>query len=97
MGFRNPQQQAMTVGQLSVYGVSDEVLDKLEDIDDLARAMAELAGRQVEVTCKAKDRGDGVWTNVTTSRGANGSSDVQPDLTDFKEPVAAQSDDDIPF
>ena len=79
MGFRSPQQAAMSAGQLSVYGVPDEVLDNLDDVDDLGRHMAELAGLEVEVSCKSRDNGDGVWTNVNTSYPRE--SDVPGDTT----------------
>ena len=50
MGFGSPQQQAINAGQLSVYGLSDEAIDNLDDVDDLAREMNELVGTEVEVS-----------------------------------------------
>jgi hypothetical protein len=72
MGFKSPQQAAMSAAQLSLYGV--ENLDDLEGVDDLAAAMAELEGVHAQVTCKARQGGDGVWTNITGSR--TGRSDI---------------------
>ena len=88
MGFRTPQQAQMSAGQLSLYGLTDEQLDNLEDIYDLARHMAELAGVRVHVTCKSRDNGDGVWTNVTGSRARVPESDVPADQTGLFEPAA---------
>ena len=104
MGFRSPQQAKMTAAQLSVYGVPDEVLDNLEDIDDLARHMAELAGIEIEVTCKSRnpnDPSDGVWTNITSSRGhRRDNGDVPADregLATGAVPRSGVYDDDPPF
>ena len=80
LGFRTPQQAQMNVAQLSVYGLDDEQIDDVEDADDLARHMAELAGVEVEVSCKSRDSGDGVWTSVNFSRG-HGNGDVPADTT----------------
>jgi hypothetical protein len=105
MGFRSPQQAQMSAAQLSLYGLSDEQLDNLEDIDDLAAHMAELAGVEVEVSCKSRANGDGVWTNVTSSRG-HGGSDVSADQTELEVGAAGDPprprhdthpDDDVPF
>ena len=108
LGFRTPQQAAMSAGQLSVYGIPDEALDNLDDVDDLARHMAELVGLEVEVTCKSRDNGDGVWTNVSASYPRE--SDVPGDTTgldpqakldgdDFKPPAPPPDrfGDDAPF
>ena len=105
MGFRTPQQAQMSAGQLSLYGLSDEALDNLEDIDDLARHMAELAGVHVHVTCKSRDNGDGVWTNITGSRDLR-ESDIPADQTALDVGAASvpakprhdtHADDDVPF
>lgn len=108
MGFKSPQQAAMSAGQLSLYGLTGEQLDELDDVDELAAAMAELAGVHVSVTCKPRSGGDGVWTNVTGSR--TGKSDIPTDQAAFslgdqrrsapppKSAIAGDVDDsDIPF
>lgn len=97
MGFKSPQQQAISAGQLSLYGVPAEVLDNLEDVAELAAAMAELAGIRVTVSCRSRD-GGGVWTNVTGSR--TGKSDVPVDQLELGAPArngADVDDDDVPF
>lgn len=94
MGFRSPQQAAMSAGQLSVYGLSDEQLDNVEDADDLAGHMGELVGITVEVSCKSRnpdDPSDGVWTNVTSSRG-HGNGDVPPDTSDWLTPAKPEQE-----
>lgn len=101
MGFKSPQQASMSVSQLALYGLSVEVLDNLEDVEDLARAMAELEGTSVTVTCKSRAGGDGVWTNVIGSR--TGKSDVPVEQGAFtlgdarNGPRNAIDDDDVPF
>jgi len=89
LGFRSPQQAQMNVAQLSVYGLSDEQIDSVDDADDLARHMAELAGVEVEVSCKSRDSGDGVWTSVNFSRG-HGNGDIPADTSGLaREPDQA--------
>ena len=91
MGFRTPQQAQMSAGQLSLYGIGDEALDNLDDIGDLARHMAELAGAVVHVSCKSRNPDnldDGVWTNITGARGHG--SDVPADTVGLGDPVGAQ-------
>lgn len=101
MGFKSPQQASMSVSQLALYGLSVEVLDNLEDVEDLARAMAELEGTSVTVTCKSRAGGDGVWTNVIGSR--TGKSDIPVEQGSFtlgdarNGPRSAIDDDDVPF
>jgi hypothetical protein len=104
MGFKSPQQASMSAGQLSLYGISGEVMDELEDVDELAAAMAELEGVHVTVTCKARAQGDGVWTNITGSR--TGKSDIPVEQGAFalgdgpappRSAIAGGDDDDIPF
>ena len=73
MGFKSPQQAAMSVQQLSLYGVSNAAMDNMGDVEDLAIAMGELIGIHVTATCKAKADGNGVWTNITGSRNPRGS------------------------
>ena len=102
MGFGSSQQSAITVGQLGVLGLSGEDIDGCEDVDDLAMHMGELVGTEVEVTCKARDTGGGVWTTVNfarTQQRMNG--DVPPDKagldgSDFK-PAPVPDDDPPPF
>jgi hypothetical protein len=108
MGFKSPQQAAISAGQLSLYGIDGETLDNLDDVEDLARAMGELAALHVTVSCKKKADGDGVWTNITGSR--TGKSDVPADQSAFSlgdnrkrnQPASAivgapDDDGDIPF
>lgn len=106
MGFKSPQQASMSAGQLSLYGLDGDTLDNLDDVDDLARAMGELEGVHVTVSCKAKRDGDGVWTNITGSR--TGKSDVPADQAAFSlgddrkahvpaSAIAGVDDDPIPF
>jgi len=105
MGFKSPQQASMSASQLALYGLSGEVLDNLDDVDDLAAAMAELEGVSVTVTCKARAQGDGVWTNITGSR--SGKSDIPTEQAAFSlgdargngpaSAIAGDDDDEIPF
>ena len=96
MGFGSPQQSAITAGQLGVLGLSKDEITGSADIDELAGHMSELVGTEVEVTCKARDTGGGVWTTVNfarTQQRMNG--DVPADRTDL-EPAPAPADDDPP-
>lgn len=110
LGFKSPQQASMSASQLALYGLSAEVLDNLEDVEDLARAMAELEDTSVTVTCKQRTAGDpssGVWTNVVGSR--TGKSDIPVEQGAFslgdaradgpRSAIAGDVDDDsdIPF
>lgn len=105
MGFPedNPRQQSMSAGQLALYGLDGPTLDNLDDVDDLARAMSELEGVHVTVSCKAKRDGGGVWTNITGSR--TGKSDVPDDQAAFSlgdnrkqnQPASAILGDDEPI
>jgi hypothetical protein len=111
MGFRSPQQAAMSAGQLALYGIPGEVLDDLDEVDDLDAHMQELEGLHVTVTCKlrtADDPSSGVWTNIIGSR--TGKSDVPADQASFalgddrkgppapKSAIAGEVDDDpIPY
>ena len=100
MGFRTPQQQEMSVSQLSTYGLTDEEIDNLEDVDDLARSMAELVGTEVEVSCKARDNGDGVWTNIQGAQSARALvPEVPADAGGLGSPRDSKppDDDDVPF
>lgn len=108
MGFKSPQQASMSAEQLGLYGVPAATLDTLEEIDDLAAAMAELAGVEVKVSCKSRQSGDGVWTNVTGSR-TNGVADVPADQLGLDVGESARrgrsavggptygNDEDVPF
>lgn len=100
MSFATPEAQRMSVVQLGMYGFAEDEIDGLEDVEDLARHMAELVGTEVEVTCKAREGGDGVWTNLIASRG-NGSSGIHADQMDLEQTIAADTaaadDDDLPF
>lgn len=105
MSFRTPEAAQMSASQLSLYGLPGEVLDDLDDIGELADAMEGLAGVEVEVSCKSRENGDGVWTNVTSSRPRNGKPEVPADQLglDVGKPPAtpartyAADDDDVPF
>lgn len=99
----NPRQAAMSVSQLSLYGIDGDAFDAMDDVDDLAAAMAELEGVTVTVTCKSRQTGDGVWTNVQGSRNPR-KSDVPADQESFALDTAAGNgagadvdDDDVPF
>jgi hypothetical protein len=103
MGFKSPQQASMSAGQLALYGLDGPTLDNLDDVEDLARAMGELEGLHVTVSCKAKRDGGGVWTNITGSR--TGKSDVPDDQAAFSlgdnhkqnQPASAILGDDEPI
>jgi len=111
MGFRSPQQAAMSAGQLALYGIPGEVLDNLDDVDDLDGHMAELEGVHVTVACKLRTAGDpdsGVWTNIIGAR--TGKSDIPTEQGAFslgddrangpapRSAIAGEVDDDpIPY
>jgi len=84
--FTSEKAREMAAQTLSVYGIPGEVWDACEDEDDLARALDEhVHGREVEVTTKPKDDGNGSWTNVSLSRGkVNG--DVPADTSGWLTP-----------
>lgn len=81
MGFGSDQQAAINAGQLAMYGIENDVLDNLDDVEDLARHMAELEGLHVTVSCKPRRDGDGVWTSIIGSR--TGKSDIPEDQASF--------------
>ena len=95
----------MSAGQLSLYGLTGEVLDNLDDVDDLARAMAELEGVHVQVTCKLARRQPATACGRTSSESRTGKSDVPVDQSAFSlgdgngtpAPAPVADDDEIPF
>jgi hypothetical protein len=97
MGLNSSQQRAINFGQLTVYGIDEADIRACDDIDDLARHCAELAGTEVELNCKPADRG-GVWTNVTFSRSQQRmNGDVPADTTGLgadAEPASPPTDRD---
>ena len=73
--FTSERAREMAFETLSTYGITADAWDACEDPDDLARAVDDLIGTEVEVTVKPKDDGNGVWTNISLSRGQ-----VEPDV-----------------
>ena len=79
--FTSEKAREMAAQTLGTYGIPGDDWDACADEDDLARALdTHVHGREVEVTVKPRDDGNGVWTNITSSRGKS-NGDVPADTT----------------
>ena len=99
--FTSEKAQEMAAQTLGVYGIPGDVWDACADEHDLARALDEhVHGREVEVTVKPKDDGNGSWTNISSSRPADGADGFPADtreLSDFKPAAAPADEEDPPY
>ena len=109
MWFSSDAAAARSWEALSTYGLDRAAFDACTDEDDLGVLLDTLVGVEVEVSTTAKDDGNGVWTNVTSSRGRDpgfpadtGGLDPQGGFADTGEPPPPKrrhdtTDDDVPF